>query len=248
MTFKSIIERPLYYLPSLHSALLIRRPVPDLNKIVWVSMISRGDTVLDVGANRGHYTEFFAHKVGSRGMVYAFEPVVESVNALRLRCSGLRNVRVIQAGLSDETARRQIFIPGNDLQQASLARQASGSWSRSQEVRHEDIDLITLDSWAVQQHLERIDFIKLDVEGAEYKVLRGGAATLRRFRPLIYMEVCSDWLQGFGIELNQLIRELSGLGYKNVYRPIIEHRQLRLLPADLHDVENGDVLVSCRTI
>lgn len=241
---KSIIERALYSLPRLHSALLVRRPVPDLNKLVWVSIIRRGQIVLDVGANRGHYTEFFSYKVGRRGRVYAFEPVQESADALRRRCSGFQNACVFQVALSDEIARKRIFIPGDDLQQASLARQSDGSWSKCERVDHQDIDLVTLDSWVVQHGLERIDFIKMDVEGAEYKVLRGGSETLRRFRPLIHMEVCRDWLRGFGIDLGDLAREVASLGYNHVYRPVIEDRRFRLEPADLRRMENGDVLVS----
>ncbi len=108
--------------------------------------------------------------------------------------------------------------------------------------------MVTLDSWVAQQGLNRVDFIKLDVEGAEYKVLRGGEETIKRFRPLIYMEVCRDWVKGFGFELSDLVRELAKLGYTYVYQPTIKNKQFRLSPVDLMSVENADVLVSWRAI
>jgi len=204
--------------------------------------------VLDVGANRGYYTKFFSHKVGRNGRVCAFEPVPESADTLRVQCSHRRNVDIFQLALSDEAGRRKIFVPGDDLQQASLVRQAGGSWRKCDRVFEHEIEVVTLDSWVAQQGLNRVDFIKLDVEGAEYKVLRGGEETIKRFRPLIYMEVCRDWVKGFGFELSDLVRELAKLGYTYVYQPTIKNKQFRLSPVDLMSVENGDVLVSWRAI
>lgn len=248
MTLKSLLEGPLFRLPALHAAMLARRPVPDLNKIAWVSMVRRGDTVLDVGANRGIYTEFFARKVGSRGAVYAFEPVRASFDILRLRSAEFANVHPIHAGLSDRAGRVPIYIPGADLQQASLAIHAGGSWSQGAEVRCEEVDILTLDGWVAQQQVERIDFIKLDAEGAEYSILRGARATLTRHQPLIYMEVCRDWVREFGVELQELAAELRDLGYRHACQPVLDGRRLRLAPVDLCDLVVADVLVSCRPL
>lgn len=248
MNLRSFLEGPLFHMPSLHSAILARRPVPDLNKIAWVSMVRRGSTVLDVGANRGIYTEFFARKVGSRGTVYAFEPLRASFDILRRRCAGFGNVHAIHAALSDRSGRAPLYIPGADLQQASLATHAGGSWSRGAEVRREEVEVVTLDGWAAQHQVGRIDFIKLDAEGAEHRILKGAHASLRRDQPLLYMEVCRDWVREFGVELDELAGELRELGYPHAYRPVLEGRRLKLVPVDLCDLVVADVLVSCRPV
>jgi FkbM family methyltransferase len=248
MNLKSLLEGPLFHLPALHAAMLARRPVPDLNKIAWVSAVRRGSTVLDIGANRGIYTEFFARKVGRRGAVYAFEPVQASFDILRERCAVFGNVHPIHAGLSDRAGRVPIYIPGADLQQASLATHAGGSWSQGAEVRREDVDVVTLDEWEAQRQVGRIDFIKLDAEGAEYRILRGARATLKRHQPLIYMEVCRDWVREFGIEPEELAAELRDLGYRHACQPVLEGRRLKLVPVDFCDLVVADVFVSCRPL
>jgi len=232
----------------LHAALLLRRPVPDLNKLTWVRFVGRGHVVLDVGANRGFYTMFFSRKVGAGGRVYAFEPVPASADALRARCADRCNVEVIQSALSDEAGRTSIFVPGDDLQQASLARQAGGSWKQCDHVVQHEIDALTLDEWTEKHAPTRIDFIKLDVEGAEYKVLRGGGVTIRRFRPLLYMEVFRDWMRAFGHDLPELARALEALGYGFAYQPKIQNGRFRLSRIDLMDAQDGDFLVSWRAL
>jgi FkbM family methyltransferase len=245
---RSVAERPLYALPWLHSALLLRRPVPDLNKLTWVRFVRRGHVVLDVGANRGHYAMFFSRKVGRAGRVYAFEPVPASAGALRAHCAGRGNVEVIQCALSDESGRTCIYVPGDDLQQASLTHQAEGSWKRCNRVDRHEIDALTLDAWADRCAPARVDFIKLDVEGAEYKVLRGGRETIRRHRPLLYLEVFRDWMRAFGNDLHDLARVLDALGYGFVYQPTIEQGRFHLLPVDLVNAQDGDVLASWRAL
>lgn len=245
---KSAIEWPLFFLPRLHSAALIRRPVVDLNKLAWVATVRRGQAVLDIGANRGYYTRFLSREVGGAGRVYAFEPVPASAKTLRASCAMRPNVSVFEVALSDEIGRRRIFVPGNDLQQASLAMHAGGSWKGCDRISEHEIDTITLDAWAGVQALAKLDFIKIDVEGAEYKVLLGGASTIRKFRPLIYMEICRDWLREFGYEPGDLERLLREFGYAHIYQPQISGGRFRLAPVSLLDMEIGDVLVTTQPI
>ena len=187
---------------------------------------------------------FFSRKVGRDGRVYAFEPVPESFDVLRMRCAGRRNVEVFQLALSDTAGRTSIFVPGDDLQQASLARHAGGSWKNCDRVVEHVVDALALDEWVDKRVPGRVDFIKLDVEGAEYKVLQGAEATIRRFRPLIFMEVFRDWMRPFGHDLPDLARALEALGYGYVYQPKIEDGRFRLSPVDLIDAQDGDVLAS----
>jgi FkbM family methyltransferase len=244
MSIKRLIERPLFYWPALHAAIIVRRSHPDLNKLAWILLIKRGDTVFDIGANRGIYTEFFSRKVGQRGRVYAFEPVPESAQSLRSRCSQLENVQIIQAAVSDTNGRCQIYIPGPDFAQASLALQTAKSWKQFAEIGTREIETITLDDWVGENPVGRVSFLKIDVEGAEYKVLRGAAKTLLRDTPLLFMEVSRAWLKGFGVALSELDNQLTVLGYRYSYRPQILKEKLNFERISLSDHEDGDILFS----
>ena len=242
MELKTILERPLFYFPWLHAAILLKRRNPDINKLAWISLLNRGQVVLDIGANRGNYTSFFARKVGPKGRVYAFEPVPETCDELRIRCLNLDNVCVYQVGLSDVCGPATIHIPGNDFAQASLEIQTDGSWAKGDMVRHIAIDLRTLDSWVREVGLERIDFIKIDVEGAEMRFLRGARDTLQTFGPALYMEIERRWQQSFGTTPSDVIKFLGDLGYRRILKPVINGIQINFIEVSVDDIERGDFL------
>jgi hypothetical protein len=88
----------------------------------------------------------------------------------------------------------------------------------SSDLRHlgegELVNVTKLDEWIAASGLERLDFIKLDVEGAEFKVLQGGIKTLRRFIPTILFEYIPEnttWFGGY--RRDEMVRMMEGLGY-----------------------------------
>jgi FkbM family methyltransferase len=242
MSLKSLLERPLYSFPRIHAAVLSRRPYPDLNKIAWVSLISPGQTVLDIGANRGIYTAFFARKVGSRGRVCAFEPVAETCAALRDRCAAFPNVEVQELALADVDGLGMIYVPRGDFQQASLRLQTAGSWAGAAPVRDVPIRLMRLDSWVVAKPLDRLDFIKVDIEGAEFSFLQGARQTLGRFGPMVYMEISRSWLRNFGIAPEDVVAELRRLGYDGPRKPVLSNLAVDFVPICAHEIDGGDFL------
>jgi FkbM family methyltransferase len=135
-----------------------------------------GETILDIGAFKGDTAIYFADLVGASGKVYSFEPVSANYNDLvhNIRQNHLEGIVVpINKGCGQ--------IPGNI--RIATARQGSPWAFFSPDQGVEAIDVTSIDTFATEQQLAKIDFIKLDVEGMEYEVLKGGRRVISSFNP-----------------------------------------------------------------
>lgn len=145
--------------------------------------IHEGDVVLDVGAYIGTHTVFFAKQVGSSGKVFSFEPQPTSFRMLctNLTLNAVHHVSCFQAGVSDSLG--QIKLPPVDPYHKGNYGSLSLEGHFQGELG-EGITVLTIDSLS----LKRCDLIKVDVEGMESKVIKGAQETIKRFRPILYVE------------------------------------------------------------
>lgn len=187
--------------------------------------------VIDVGAHAGQFAKLFA-KMAPRGVVHAFEPspYARSVLTLALRFSGAAAVRVHPVGLSDSPGELALHTPikkrgGMGFGLAHLGGSGEG------EVGHR-VSLTTLDLFAEAERLERLDFIKADIEGWEAHMLRGGMATVRRFRPAIFLEVDDALLARAGAAPSEIWSLLAPLGYRSRRAPAFEPTDGYVGPGD----------------
>lgn len=137
---------------------------------------SAGQVVVDAGAFHGHYSLWFAARVGPEGRVVAVEPDAGNLRGLRRNLAlnpGLR-VEVVEEPLWSAAAEVGFFPQGNVA--------SSFFWSPAGQAA-EPRRTTTLDAIAASLALPRLDFVKMDVEGAEVHALRGAEASIRRFRP-----------------------------------------------------------------
>jgi FkbM family methyltransferase len=137
---------------------------------------SPGQVVVDAGSFHGLYSLWFAARVGAAGRVVAVEPDPENLRGLRRNLAlnpGLR-VEVVEEPLWSAVDEVDFFPQGNVA--------SSSFWSPAglAAVRRRTA---TLDGIASGLALPRLDFVKMDVEGAEVHALRGAEASIRRFRP-----------------------------------------------------------------
>jgi len=160
-----------------------------------VALLAPEAVMLDVGASVGAWTIPLARGLGPRARVVAFEPV--PANRARLERSiaanGLANVTVVPLALGD--AERQVDM--------WLRSAVTGAVSGTAAVvptggGHLTVSMRSLDEWAEDVQLDRVDFVKLDVEGAELLVLEGAERTIARFRPLILAEFEPYWMSTHG--------------------------------------------------
>ena len=139
-------------------------------------LIRPGFTVLDIGANIGAHTLHFARLVGMEGRVFAFEPTSFALTKLRLNLS-------LNPDLAGCVSAEQYFLVGDRL--ASPPPSIPSSWPVAERSRdpHEALygrgqasdgaAAITADDFCLNEGVTRVDFVKLDVDGYEYAVLRG---------------------------------------------------------------------------
>lgn len=150
-----------------------------------------GDSVIDVGANIGLHTLLLAHLVGPQGSVTAFEPDPQSGSYLlkNLRRNGLRDVEVYSTALSDQAGHARLFVDSLTARTTSLVETHTAPRD-NEERMHYNVALARLDDLDV----DRLDFIKVDIEGAEMAFLRGAVETLSRLRPKLLIEVRDEYL------------------------------------------------------
>ena len=174
-----------------------------------------GMVFIDVGANDGYYTLFAARRVGLAGKVVAVEPSTrERINLRRnLVRNRIDNVHVVPAALG--------AAPGDaDLR---LAQGAHSGHNTLGKFAHDDVKAAnlervtvkTLDKVAAELELDRIDFVKIDVEGAEASVVAGARDILRTMRPVMLLEINDGALCAQGVSAEAFLANLQAeFGYE----------------------------------
>jgi FkbM family methyltransferase len=157
------------------------------SKIVF-KFVRHGNLVLDIGANIGYYTVIFSKLVGKSGKIIAFEPTkhYEKILKLNLQENNINNCEVFNIGLSNKNETKKINIGECS---------ATMHWVNDDvlPLKQEEIRLETLDEFISKyQDLNKIDFIKIDVDGHEPLFFEGARNTLKRFDPLILLEVSHE--------------------------------------------------------
>jgi FkbM family methyltransferase len=169
------------------------------NEFAFLDRVLRpGMVFVDVGANDGYYTLFAARRVGPSGRVVAAEPSSRERAHLQrnLGRNGLDNVSVVPAaigaavGLADLHLAHGVHAGHNTL----------GSFAHDDVVRAslERVPIEPLDAVIARLGLARVDFVKIDVEGAEASVIAGAATVLSTMRPLMLIEVNDKALRAQG--------------------------------------------------
>ena len=212
---KRFMESFLLKSPRAYASLLEAAGRGSVEKRVFLRLVRPGWTVFDIGANRGLFTRLFWALTGPRGKVHAFEPVPATADVLQrsLSAAQARDIALTRSAVGDHEGTVDIFMPGADDGQVSLRQHNMGSWSGAPVVKNFPVPMTTVDSYCARADVRRIDFIKIDVEGAEQLVLDGARTTLVRDTPLLFVEVCRTWLEGFQASPEQIIISLLDAGY-----------------------------------
>ncbi len=185
----------------------------DPNELAFLDrFLAPGMTFLDAGANEGLYSVFAAERVGPGGVVWAFEPSVRERDRLRrnMDCNE-QSFRVLPLALSDSEGTAELAVAEHlHAGMNSLGAFASDGVAVAYK---ENTQLVRLDDVISETPPPRIDVIKVDIEGAELRMLRGGVEALRRYRPVLLFEVSRPALAGQGATPEELTDFVRAQGY-----------------------------------
>ncbi len=152
--------------------------------------IKPGEIVVDLGANIGYYTLIFARLVGDNGKVYAFEPDPENFALLKknVEINGYKNVVLVQKAISNQTGKAKLFLSEENVGDHQIFDSKYGRKSI-------EIETVTLDEYFKDIV---VDFLKIDIQGAEQAALEGAAKFLQNKKLKIITEFCPNLLNLFG--------------------------------------------------
>lgn len=167
--------------------------------------IKEGDVIIDAGANIGCYSHAFINKAGECGLLYAFEPSKESFECLQHNLGSKHNVELFNSALSYKKGFCEVVRENNNVGMNYVAETKNS----------EAIPVTTIDSL----NLERVDFIKIDVEGDELNVLIGAYNTIKKCKPYMYIEINEHTLKRKNLNKLDIFNwlENNGYFYKNIY-------------------------------
>lgn len=155
-------------------------------KLTWIvrRLVQPGQTVADIGANVGIMTLLLSKLVGVSGKVHAFEPNPYLSDLLQetLRRNAVLNTILYEMGLGSTTGEMELSVPKGNLGMGSLIRASLGDNDQIYRVPINTLDQVC------NKNCDRLDLIKIDVEGFEHQVFEGGRSTFSRFRPVVVLE------------------------------------------------------------
>jgi FkbM family methyltransferase len=200
----------------------------DIGRCVWVAgcfepnemyllskLLGTGCSFVDVGANIGLYTLPAARLVGPSGKVLSFEPSPREGAFLKrnVERNSLSWVSVDDRAVGDlENGRALLHLA--DEQHGGQNTLGSVVYEKVRLVADADVAMTTLDRAIVEHGLDGVDVLKIDVEGAEFKVLSGARNLLGKSRPVLMMELQEESLLAQGASSRQVLELLRGFDYE----------------------------------
>jgi FkbM family methyltransferase len=153
-------------------------------EIIGLFRPKEGDTVVDVGAHMGRYTITSSKSVGQHGRVIAVEAHPYNFRILynNLRLNKLQNVSALNCAVYSKKARLKLYLPDEELgytmHHSLMTNYLVSKYSKEIERKSMEVEADTLDNLLKVRGINEVNWIKIDVEGAEYEVLKGAKEIL----------------------------------------------------------------------
>ncbi|MEZ4888477.1 MAG: FkbM family methyltransferase [Chitinophagales bacterium] len=188
--------------------------------------VKQGQIAVDIGAHKGGYLYWLQKKVGSKGWVFAFEPQPKLSQYLLKICAKkkYKNVIIENMGVSAQKGSFDLFLPNGKSSSPGASLQKHHK-TTSKFHNSIEIQTTTLDEYFLKERYLKPHFLKIDVEGHELEVFKGGEQLLKEVKPKILVECEQRHLHDTSID--QVFQFLLDLGYKgyfihqNEWKPLI---------------------------
>lgn len=176
----------------------------------FAALLEPGMTVVDIGAHAGLYTLAASRRVGPGGRVIAFEPSPrERARLLKhIQLNHCGNVTIESMALGDADGEADLFVVQDHETGCNSLRPGNVG-----EVRPVRVAVRRLDDYLARGGIERVDVVKMDIEGAELSVLRGAERLFRSLRPVLLCEIEEARIQPWGYQGRDIVDLLLGWGY-----------------------------------
>ncbi|GAB1446018.1 hypothetical protein MASR2M41_17670 [Flammeovirgaceae bacterium] len=167
-------------------------------------LVKTNSVCLDIGSNIG-YVGIMMANMAPEGLVVGFEPDPTNFKRLKenLSYNELSNVHVHNFGLGEQSTQKNMFINPINRGGNCIIEGQSGV----------EVAIMRLDDFLTREPLPRVDLVKIDVEGYELKVLRGGRQILTTYFPILFIEINDGNLKRYGDTAGELLQFLKSMGY-----------------------------------
>jgi FkbM family methyltransferase len=192
-------------------------------------LVQPGSTLFDVGANIGYYAVTLAMALRKQCRVHAFEPFAASFDRLQ--------TNIALNGLAETIHPHQLALSDREQNVSMTVRVEHNSGSARLDASGNGTRTTTLDAFSREHHIERLDLLKIDTEGHEEYVLNGALETLRRHRPIVFLELDPPLLSEAGSSSERVL----GLLREQEYSLFTAHRDKLVA---LESVPQGRVVVN----
>jgi FkbM family methyltransferase len=160
---------------------------------VFIKHINKNNIVYDIGANVGYFTLLASNLIGKNGKVYSFEPLKKNIAILskHIKLNSALNVTIYDFAISD--INKQITFTDSENTSANTYIHSSSMFKLSPTTQ---VQARSLDDLIYNNKLLPPDFIKIDIEGAEFDALKGAEKLIKKYQPIIYISTHENHLKG----------------------------------------------------
>src|SRR5437773_2959080 len=195
-------------------------------RVLLRKILFQGAVVADVGANIGIYSQFLSRCVGPTGSVHSFEPSPDNFRRLSAATRDLSNVRLTQAVVGERSGESKLYV-SDKLNVDNRAYKADGDSRRAVST-----EMIALDDYFKPG--QRVDLIKMDIQGYELYALRGAKRVLQENPDIrLLLEFWPSGLEQAGVHWEELVQMLRDFSMDLI---LVSSRGL--IPFDARDVRN----------
>jgi len=179
---------------------------------LFIKVLKPGMVVADIGAMEGYYTILASIYVSETGVVHAFEPIESSIDYIKknIQINNIKNIKLHEFALFDKPG--FFKFEKKDIENRLLVMLTS--FTQENEGLGLHTKTVVFDEWAEIQGLEKLDLVKMDIEGAELNVLYGMRKTIEKFHPKLFIEFHTGNLKFYGKKPEELIDFLQEYDYK----------------------------------
>ncbi len=178
----------------------------------------KGTTIFDIGTHVGYHSLYFAKIVGDQGKVYAFEPNTFNIERIKLNLTKnthVKNIYLKEVAVSNQMGEEEFLFSENiegGTSSGGFLDTSDPLWRKEVyvnegEFKRVKVKTVTLDSLIEENRAQKPSLLKIDVEGAENLIMKGGMKFLREFKPTILMEIHSMF------NMFEVLNALHEIGY-----------------------------------